>query len=350
MVKKRENRIENLTFARYVPMPENRSALLAVRDVANRLGTGVSQRAISPLYLHGPAGTGKTHLIAALIDEVIRQSPQLIITLLQAGDLGRMARSVESSGSMADTLQAAKQSDLLIVEDLQHLIARPDDRGSAVTEVLVQIFDHLHTRQRQLIFTATVGPRELAYLPARLLSRLQSGLVVGLRPMQLTSRLALLQDKAQRRQLAVSPEVLRWVAEHCGGSGRQLDGALVQLQSLAGLHDRPLDVSIVADHFRASLQANQLTVERIAQRVGNYFRVDPRHLQSRRRHQDVVVPRQIGMYLARQLTDLSLGEIGGYFGGRDHSTVFHACRKIKNALKHDAGLSGAVDQLQAELA
>jgi chromosomal replication initiator protein len=105
----------------------------------------------------------------------------------------------------------------------------------------------------------------------------------------------------------------------------------------------------VADHFQESSQGRQPTVERIAQRVSSYFRVDPRHLQSRRRHQNIVLPRQIGMYLARQLTGLSLEEIGSYFGGRDHSTVFHACRKIKDALMQDAGLSGAVAQLQAEL-
>ena len=347
--KRGENRIENLTFARYLPTPENRSALLAVQDVLTRVRTGAYRRGVSPLYLHGPTGTGKTHLIAALIDEATRQSPQLIVTLLQAGDLGKMARSLESSGDMVDALQAAKQSDLFVLEDLQHLTGRRDDSGVSVAEALVQIFDYLHARQRQLVFTATVGPRELVHLPMRLLSRLVSGLVVGLRPMQLASRLAVLQDKAQRRQLAVSPEVLTWIAEHLGGGVRQLDGALVQLQFLASLHARPLDVSVVADHFREWVQANQLTLERIAQRVGTYFRVEPRHLQSRRRHQNVLLPRQVGMYLARHLTSLSLGEIGSYFGGRDHSTVVHACRKIKSALTHDAALCGAVEQLQAEL-
>jgi chromosomal replication initiator protein len=149
----------------------------------------------------------------------------------------------------------------------------------------------------------------IVHLPARLVSRLGCGLVVGLRPLQLSSRLALLQDKAQRRQLAVGPKILAWLAENLG-SGRQLEGGLVQLQSLARLHDRPLNLSTVAEHFRELVQSNRLTVEHIAQRVGSYFRIEPRHLQSRRRYQNVLLPRQIGMYLARQLTDLSLGEIG----------------------------------------
>jgi chromosomal replication initiator protein len=344
-----ENRIENRTFARYVQTPENRPALLAVRDVAACVCSGNSARATNPLYLHGPAGTGKTHLIAALVDEVTRRSPQLIVTILQAGDLEGIQRSWETRGEAEVGLCAAKESNLFVVEDLQHLSAgRRDPADGAASQLLIQIFDSLYTRRRQLVFTALLGPRGLRHLPTRLLSRLGCGLVVGLLPMQMPSRLALLQDKAQRRQLAVSLEVLTWLAKHLS-SGRQLEGAVVQLEALARLHEGPLDVPTVARHFQQFVRANRLTVQRIAQQVGSYFRIDPRHLQSRRRYRNVMVPRQIGMYLARQLTDLSLDEIGSHFGGRDHSTVLHACRKIKGALVDDAAISGAVQQLQVEL-
>jgi chromosomal replication initiator protein len=167
--------------------------------------------------------------------------------------------------------------------------------------------------------------------------------------MERASRLALLQDKAQRRQLAVSPEILAWLADHLIGGGRQLEGTLLQLEALTRMHGRPMDLATVAHHFQQTIQANRLTVERIAQQVGNYFQVDLRHLQSRRRYQNVLLPRQIGMYLARQLTGSSLEEIGSFFGGRDHSTVLHACRKIQDTLAHDVALSGTVQQLQAEL-
>ena len=347
--KTEENCIESLTFTRYLPTPENRSALLAMRDVAARVCTGGSRRAENPLYLHGSVGTGKTHLIAALVDEATRKLPQLVVTLLQAGDVAKAPGSQETAGETADCFQAAKQSDLFVLEDLQHLSGRRDDWTEALSEMLVQTFDYLHVRHRQLVFTATVGPRRLVHLPARLVSRLACGLVVEIRPMERASRLALLQDKAQRRQLAVGPEILAWLAEHILGGGRQLEGALLQLEALARMHGRPLDLPTVAHHFQQSIQANRLTVERIAQQVGNYFRVDVRHLQSKRRYQNVLLPRQISMYLARQLTGSSLEEIGSYFGGRDHSTVLHACRKIRDVLGRDAVLSGAVKQLQAEL-
>src|SRR5207245_143897 len=156
-------------------------------------------------------------------------------------------------------------------------------------------------RQRQLVCTATVGPGQLTHLPARLVSRLSSGLVVGLEPLSAASRLAFLQDRAQRRQLAVSREVLVWLADHLNGGGRQLEGALVQLEMLARLQPYPLDVATVAAHFRQQAEATLPTVERIVHRVGGYFQIEPRQLYSSRRSRSILLPRQIGMYLARQL-------------------------------------------------
>jgi chromosomal replication initiator protein len=327
-------RIET-TFARFVPAPENRSALAAVQRVAACVGTRRPQRVTNPLFLHGPAGTGKTHLVSALIDDVLRQAPDLTVLVLSARDVGAAVPEE------ADALQTACQADLLVVEDVQHLPARAE-------EALVQVFDSRQAHAQQMVFTATAGPRQLAHLSARLTSRLTCGLLAGLEPLRAPSRLALLEDKAQRRQLAVSRDILAWLAEHLGG-GRQLDGALLQLETLARLHPR-LDRAIVADHFRAQADAGRPTVDRIAQHVGGYFRVPPRQLQSRGRARQVLLPRQVSMYLARQLTPLSLEQIGAYFGGRDHSTVLHACHKVEQALVHDAAFSGTVRQLQAELA
>jgi chromosomal replication initiator protein len=334
-----------LSFARFVPVPENRSALAAVQHLAACLCSGRLQRIANPLFLHGPAGSGKTHLISALIEEVTRRSPDLIVSLLQAADLGAFGLQ-DDADTEIDVLQNARNSDFVIVEDLQHLSAR----RSSVLESLVRLFDYLHARQRPIVFTATAGPGQLADFPARLTSRLAQGLVVGLEPLGPASRLAVLSDKAQRRQLAVGRDVLAWLSEHLSGGGRELEGAVIKLEALARQTKDPLDVATVASHFREQAEAGQPTVEHIAERVGDYFHVNARHLQSRRRYQSVLLPRQIGMYLTRQLTDLSLKQIGAYFGCRDHSTVLHACRKIERALTRDAALCGAVKQLHAALA
>jgi chromosomal replication initiator protein len=242
----------------------------------------------------------------------------------------------------------ARQSDLVVIEDLHHACTRTTPTTDEILTGLTSCFDYLLVRQRQMVFTANVGPAQLAGLPRRLVNRFAGGLVVGLEPLQAPSRLRLLEEKAQRRQLAVSREVLVWLADHLTG-GRQLEGALVQLEALGRLHRRAPDLAKVVAHFREQAEIARPTVARIAHRVGIFFRIEPRQLQSRRRYQNVLLPRQVGMYLARQLTDLSLDEIGAYFGGRDHSTVLHACRKIEAALGRDAALSGAVKQLHADL-
>jgi chromosomal replication initiator protein len=228
------------------------------------------------------------------------------------------------------------------VEDLQHLPADAE-------EALVQVFDYRLGRQAQMVFTSTAGPRQLGKLSPRLVSRLGSGLLAGLEPYQAASRLVLLQDKAQHRQLAVSGDILTWLADHLNGGGRQLDGALLQLETLARLHPC-LDLATAVDYFRDQAYASRPTIDRITQQVGGYFRVQPGQLRSQRRTRQLSLPRQVGMYLTRQLTGLSLEQIGTYFGGRDHSTVLHACQKVEQVLACDATFSGAVRQLHAELA
>jgi chromosomal replication initiator protein len=266
--------------------------------------------------------------------------------MVRAGEIDSRFGSAgdnETAESDEDGDQAAWQGDLLVVEDLQHLRAE-------AAQTLVQLLDRCVSRRRLVVCTASVGPGHLGHLPARLTSRLAGGLVVGLESFGPTGRLAFLRDRAQRRQLAVSADVLSWLADHLGGSGRQLEGAIARLEELTRIHDRLPDVETVASHFQDDVDASRPTVERIVERVSRYFCIDRRQLRSRRRLRSVLVPRQVSMYLARRLTGLSLEQIGAYFGGRDHSTVLHACRKIDQALSHDARLSGAVRRLQADLA
>jgi chromosomal replication initiator protein len=330
------------TFARFTAATENRGALLAVQFVAACVCSGRTRRIDNPLLLHGPPGVGKTHLVSALVAEVTRTTPTLIVNVLAAGDLVALD---EPDGD--DPFDSARRCDLLVVEDVQHLPVRS-------AEKLVQLIDYFLARDRQIVFTANAGPQQLNHrgqrFPARLTSRLAGGLVMQLPPLSAAGRLAFLKNQAQRRQLAVSHDVLAWLAEHLTGGGRQLDGALNRLETLARMHQRPLDVAAVAAQFQEQADANRPTVERIAERVSGYFQVRPQELQSRRRYRNVLLPRQVGMYLARRLTSLSLQQIGAYFGGRDHSTVRHACKKIETTLAHDAVLSGAVRQLHADLA
>lgn len=305
-------------------------------QVGDRICSGRPRREGNPLFLHGPAGTGKTHLVAALAHELAGRRPELAVQIVAARDLaGQVANSF---GWQSDSLEGC---DFLAVEDVQYLPGR-------AAEALVQMLDGRLARRQQTVFTATIGPAQLTHLPARLTTRLTSGLVVGLTPLGPASRLAFLQDRAARRQLPVAREVFAWLAQHLSGSVRQLEGAVARLEMLVRLHDRIPDLALVHQQFRDEIEATRPTVQRIAERVGRHFQVDPRLLQSRQRSRGSLVPRQIAMYLARRLTPLSLEQIGAYFGGRDHSTVLHACRKVGQG--SDAVVSGVVRQLQAELA
>ncbi len=332
-----------LTFSRFVPAPENRSALMALDHLATCLCSGLHQRLIAPLFVHGPPGTGKTHLMTALAEAVARRGSARTITLLGAADFQQQASDQETH-----PLLDCKQCDLLIIEDLQ-MLRVSENAATSVFEALVEVLDYRHARQQPSVLTANAGPAEIRHFPPRLVSRLAAGLVVRIEPLQYASRLLFLQEMAQRRQLAARSEVLDWLARNLTGGGRQLEGALNQLAVLSSMQQRLPDIADIEIHFREQASAARPTVERIAERVGHCYRIQARHLQSRRRYQSVLLPRQVGMYLARQLTDLSLQEIGRFFGGRDHSTVLHACRKIERQLEADVSLSGTVNQLRADL-
>jgi chromosomal replication initiator protein len=324
------------TFTHWVTTPENRFARAAVQRVMGCVALRRRQQ-VNPLFLHGPAGTGKTHLVNALAAAVTRRCPDLIVSLLPAADC-----RPDDSQQPDEWPAAARECDLLVIEDVQHLPAR-------AVEALVGVIDGRRARGRQMVFTASEGPAQLTRLPERLTSRLACGLVAGLEPLAPASRLAFLQDRARRRRLDVDPDVLTWLAEHGSGSARQLDGALKRLETLARLHGRVPDLATVVEAFGVEADAARPSVERIIERVGRYFRVEPGEVCSRRRGRNALLPRQVGMYLARALTPLSLEQIGAHFGGRDHSTVLHACRKVEQALARDTALSGAVRQLHADL-
>jgi chromosomal replication initiator protein len=327
------------TFTNWVSLPENRSARVAAERVADAVGGDRPRRGLNPLFIYGPAGTGKTHLVCALAAAVTERAVDRVVSVVAARDFGLVASDEEAGSDRA----ATRQADLIILEDVQHLPER-------AAEALVELLDRCQLRGRYLVCTATTGPAQLSRLPTRLTSRLAGGLITGLLPLSPDSRRVFLEQVIIRWGLAVDAGVTAWLAENVSGSARHLEGAVARLETLIRLHNGVPDLQTVAGHFQTDAEAHRPTVERIAQRVGRYFQVEPRQLQSRRRSPGTLLPRQVGMYLARQLTELSLQQIGAYFGGRDHSTVLHACRKVAQALERDVTLSGAVRQLHADLA
>ncbi len=317
----------------FLTTPENRSAWGAIQNLLHGLMSDPPDVPANPLLLHGPAGTGKTLLLQSLVDELLLKN--VTICQLSANDL------------VADAHGLDAHADLLIIEDLQHLPIR-------FAEMIVQLIDDRLRQQMPIVFTALHGPSHLQHrgvsFPHRLTARLAGGLVIALDPMQAPARRRLLAALIKQNKLTVGTEIHDWLAKHLTGGGRQLAGAIRQLKTLQRLQKKPLRLDDVRTHFGTQTEVGAPTVQRIAEHVSGFYRLEPKLLRSDKRTHDVLLPRQVSMYLARQLTDLSLQQIGQYFGGRDHKTVQHACIKVQRAMKSDHALSGAVRRMHAELA
>ena len=331
-----------MSLARFVVTPETRLAVYAVQRLAAAVVAG--RPAISPLVLHGPPGAGKTLLVTGLLEAVSQATPPRTARLLAAADLVSDGPPDASRRDPA-ALEGARECDLVIVEDVQHLPLR-------AATVLVRLIDHLRPRRRPVVVTASDGPARLTDLPARLTSRLSSGLVVGLEPLSAASRRTLLHGLAEQQEIRVGPGVLDWIADTTPGGARPLLGALATLAMLARQSPLPLDLATVQTlqtHWAEQRGAQKPTLEGIAKRVANYYQLDVKSLRGRARQPATLGPCQVAMYLARELTGQAWPRIGGFFGGRDPSTVRHAYAKIAEQQADDAALAAAVRQLRAEL-
>lgn len=308
----------------WVTLGENEAARQAADRARACVLSGRKRREVNPLFLHGPSGTGKSHLVADLADQIAD---------------GGQGVTVLPSAELADPREPTEAA-LVAVEDVQ-LLPR-----NAV-EPLVALVDSCRARHVQLVCTAASGPAQLTTLPNRLTSRLASGLVVGLGLLGPDSRRQFLAAALAHRGQSAAPGVLDLLAARLPGTVRQLEGAVGRLQTLERVLGRAATLDEVHEAFRE--EQSDLNVERIVRQVGNYYRVDPRDLRSSSRTRQVLLPRQVSMYLARRLTALSLEQIGAFFGGRNHSTVLHACRKVEQGLDRDERLSRAVRELAAGL-
>ena len=311
----------------FIEVPENRAALAAVEAVIHN---DDSQAPL--LLLHGPTGVGKSRLVRLAIDGLQALAPETTIFSWNAADL--------APGEAAQWLEPSRQADVLIVEDLQHL-------GLSFVEAVIDVLDDRDARGLQTLVTADAGPKDLAHrdvlFPARLRSRLAAGCVVALEPLTAPSRQRVLDELTQ--QLAIDPEAVALLAQRLR-TWREIEGAVTFLQTMA--QERAIEVADLKAYLGEADCGD--CIDRIAQRVSDYFGLTCRKLKSPIRARKILLARQVGMYLARRLTNLPLQGIGRYFGGRDHSTVLHACAKIEQLLAVPSHLAGDIRRLEGELA
>lgn len=319
----------------FLLLSENQIATRAVRSMCRAVLVG-KRPAANPLVLHGPSGTGKSRLVAALTERLVTSPNGLIVQTIAVGDL---ARSPDESFADRDLLEC----DLLALEDVQHLTTR-------TAEAVADLIDRRIVRRRATIATASAGPAGLTHLPHRLTSRLAAGLVVQLEPLSAPSRRAILSDAASARGVKLTADALDWLANQpTSGGVRATLGLLQNLAQMARAFPGPLGRSEVEQTVAGTGQPTSasLDVSTIVKRVAAALGVTEADLLGTSRLRGVLRSRQVAMYLARELTGLSLPRLGAAFGGRDHTTVLHACRKVEEEMASDTALAKQVSELRA---
>lgn len=309
-----------LTFESFVTGKANQLARAAAIQVANNPGVSYN-----PLFLYGGVGLGKTHLIHAIGNQVFAENPSVKIRYIHAEQYVRDVVTAYQRKGFDDFKRYYHSLDLLLIDDIQFFAGK-----SRTQEEFFYAFEALIAAKKQIIITSDTYPKEITGMDDRLISRFDSGLTVAVEPPELEMRVAILLKKASQEGAVLSDDVAFFVAKHLRSNVRELEGALRKILAYSRFHGKDITIDVVKDALKdlLSVQNRQISVENIQKTVADFFNIKVADMYSKKRPANIARPRQIAMYLAKELTQKSLPEIGELFGGRDHTTVLHAVRKI----------------------
>lgn len=319
--KREQSRINTeLTFDSFVTGKANQLARAAAIQVANNPGVSYN-----PLFFYGGVGLGKTHLIHAIGNQVMADQPNARIRYIHAEQYVRDVVTAYQRKGFDDFKHYYHSLDMLLIDDIQFFGGK-----SRTQEEFFYAFEALIAAKKQIIITSDTYPKEITGMDDRLISRFDSGLTVAIEPPELEMRVAILLKKAQSEDVTLSDDVAFFVAKHLRSNVRELEGALRKILAYSRFHGKDITIDVVKEALKdlLSVQNRQISVENIQKTVADFFNIKVADMYSKRRPANIARPRQIAMYLAKELTQKSLPEIGELFGGRDHTTVLHAVRKI----------------------
>ncbi len=323
--------VENYTFDNFIEGKSNQLALAAAKQVAQNPGDSYN-----PLFLYGGVGLGKTHLMHAVGNALKQENPQAKVVYLHSERfVADMVKALQLN-AISDFKRYYRSVDALLIDDIQFFAKK--DRSQ---EEFFHTFNALLEGGQQMILTCDRYPKEIDGLEERLISRFGWGLTVAVEPPELETRVAILMKKATQACTDLPPEAAFFIAHHIRSNVRELEGALKRVIASAHFTGRPIDVDLVKESLKdlLALQNKQISLDNIQRTVAEYYKIKIADLMSRRRSRSVARPRQVAMALAKELTNHSLPEIGDSFGGRDHTTVLHGCRKIKELRESNSDIS-----------
>ncbi|SHK38940.1 chromosomal replication initiator protein DnaA [Selenomonas ruminantium] len=326
------------TFDTFVTGKSNNFAHAAAMAVADKPG-----QTYNPFFMYGGVGLGKTHLMHAIGNRVLKNHPEMRVLYVSSEQFTNEIIQAIQQGTSDKFRQKYRNIDVLLIDDIQFISGK-----TSTQEEFFHTFNTLYDAQKQVILSSDRPPREVERLEERLRSRFEWGLTTDIQAPDLETRIAILKNKAQSDHFNVPDDVMVYIASRIDSNIRELEGALTRVVAYASLTKRAVNTELVAEALKDIFpngKAKEVTMDVIQEIVASYFKIKIEDLHSKKRTRTIAYPRQIAMYLCRELTETSLPQIGQFFGGRDHTTVLHAYDKINQDKESDNRLSGILNEL-----
>jgi chromosomal replication initiator protein len=333
---------EKYTFHTFIEGDCNQLARSAGLAIADRPG----KSSFNPLIIYGDVGLGKTHLAQAIGHRVLELHERKTVLYVPTDKFTQQIIQSIKNNAVNDLINFYQFVDVLIVDDIQFLANK-----QKMQEIFFNIFNQLHQNGKQIILTSDCPPKDMEGIEERLISRFKWGLTADLQAPDLETRMAILESKSNREGIDIPNNVTEFICYHIKNNIRELEGALVSLIARSSLNQREIDVPLakeVIKNFVSEIN-REITVEFIQELVADHFELPVEILQSKTRKRQVVIARQLSMYLAKQMTNQSLKAIGENFGGRDHSTVIYSCRTVQDLMETDVIFKDTVAELERKI-
>ncbi|MGQ0722123.1 MAG: chromosomal replication initiator protein DnaA, partial [Candidatus Eiseniibacteriota bacterium] len=316
---------------------------------ANAAALAVAQHpavTYNPLFIFGGSGLGKTHIMQAIGNQILRTRPDTLVHYASAENFMNEMIGAIQGGQTWDFRNKYRKIDVLLIDDIHFLQGK-----ESTQEEFFHTFNALHGAHKQIVLTSDRPPKEIPTLEERLVSRFEWGLVTDIQAPDLETRIAILRKKAEADRLQIRDDVMEFIASNVRSNIRELEGSLIRLLAFSSLTDSEIDVDLAREVLKDFLKHSDkvISIEHIQRVVADHYGIPEEAMKVRKRTSSLAFPRQVAMYLARELTSMAYSEIGSRFGGRDHTTVMHACEKITEAREQDPEIRRVLQRLFSTL-